>query len=730
MKRATLLLLVLMVALLSWSRMGYADIPTSERAALIALYHSTNGDKHWNDKTGWKRCPVEADGFAPYGSENTWLGVTVSNDHVTALTLENNNLSGPLPPELADLHYLRSIRMKGNNLTGPIPTQVGNLSSLETLDLRDNRLSNSIPDSLGNLAGLQYLDLSLNCLEGPVPATLGNIPVLLYLYLTGNKLNGEVPASLGNLNWLVALNLDYNSLHTSDEWLRAFLDNHNPDWFFRQTIAPEIVEAYGFSEVTISVTWAPIQYFEPKPGGFRIYYSTTPGGPWIHEGTSLSHFDQNYLISGLNPGTEYFIMIRNEARPHPMNKNTVVSENSNEVSATTKGTPAPKDEPPFGKIDEPLASENPYSGGIAVTGWALDDVEVVRVKIYSLYGDERRYIGDAEFIEGARSDIELLYPGYPYNQRAGWGYMLLSNYLPNGGNGVYTLQAVAEDYLGQETVIGSRTISVDNENAVKPFGAIDYPEMGETVTGKSYLNSGWVLATKGHGIHTDASRIFVCINSVPVGNPEYNAFREDIARLFPGYFNSAGAWGYFFLDTTAYKNGSHQIYWTARDEADNEAVIGSRFFTIQNKKEARNASVAQAVVTKGEMKINPAPVYTRKDFRPAGELEKRSPDENGKIAISLPQLKRLVLELDGVGDDDGSTASNSYSGYTVVGNELRPLPVGSTLDGRKGMFYWLPGPGFLGEYRLAFVKDGGHKGKGKKQVTYVTVKVTPTSDMP
>jgi len=39
----------------------------------------------------------------------------------------------------------------------------------------------------------------------------------------------------------------------------------------------------------------------------------------------------------------------------------------------------------------------------------------------------------------------------------------------------------------------------------------------------------------------------------------------------------------------------------------------------------------------------------------------------------------------------------------VVAGELRPLPIGSTLDALSGMFSWMPGPGFLGSYNLVFV---------------------------
>ena len=52
-----------------------AAIPAIERAALIALYTSTDGDQ-WTDNSGWKEPPLAADGFALPGTEGTWYGIT------------------------------------------------------------------------------------------------------------------------------------------------------------------------------------------------------------------------------------------------------------------------------------------------------------------------------------------------------------------------------------------------------------------------------------------------------------------------------------------------------------------------------------------------------------------------------------------------------------------------------------------------------------------------------
>ncbi|MDQ1353759.1 MAG: hypothetical protein QG657_4066, partial [Acidobacteriota bacterium] len=238
-------------------------------------------------------------------------------------------------------------------------------------------------------------------------------------------------------------------------------------------------------------------------------------------------------------------------------------------------------EQPFGSFDTPLDGST-TAGSIAVTGWALDDIGIDYVKIYREEGNGLVYIGDATFIDGARPDVAAAFPGYPNNTRAGWGYMMLSYFLPNGGNGTFTFHAIATDTDGATVTLGTKTLSIDNANQAKPFGAIDTPIQGGAASGSNFVNWGWVLTPQPNHIPTDGSTIDVYVDGINLGRPTYNIYRSDIAGLFPGYTNSNGAVGYFYLDTTAYKNGVHSIYWVARDNNGNSDGIGSRYFTINN----------------------------------------------------------------------------------------------------------------------------------------------------
>jgi Viral BACON domain len=236
---------------------------------------------------------------------------------------------------------------------------------------------------------------------------------------------------------------------------------------------------------------------------------------------------------------------------------------------------------PFGHFATPLDNAA-VNSSIAVTGWALDDMGVESVKIYRQQGSRDIYIGDAVFVAGSRPDVESYYSSYPMNYKAGWGYMLLTNFLPNNGNGTFVLRAVARDLEGHTTTLGSKTITCNNLNAVKPFGAIDTPGQGEVISGSSYYNWGWVLTPQPNEIAVDGSTINVWIDGKDMGHPSYNLYRADIAGLFPGYANSLGAVGYIIIDTTKLPNGVHTIQWTATDNANNSDGIGSRYFTVQN----------------------------------------------------------------------------------------------------------------------------------------------------
>jgi len=257
------------------------------------------------------------------------------------------------------------------------------------------------------------------------------------------------------------------------------------------------------------------------------------------------------------------------------------------LTVTARITSPRASTPPVGFIDTPLANAT-VAGEVGMTGWAVDDVGISGVDIYRspLAGEATHpngfvLIGPATLVEGSRPDVAAAYPTRPLNRRAGWGLMLLTNMLPNRGNGNFTLHAYARDYDGYTTLLGSRAILSQNSTSHLPFGTIDTPLQGETVSG-TIVNFGWALTPQPNFIPRDGSTIGVYIDDVFVGRPTYNNLRDDIASLFPGYSNADGAVGFFMIDTTTLANGVHTIAWGVTDSARNAQGLGSRYFTVAN----------------------------------------------------------------------------------------------------------------------------------------------------
>jgi hypothetical protein len=311
------------------------------------------------------------------------------------------------------------------------------------------------------------------------------------------------------------------------------------------------------------------------PASWTLYINAAPGQSWsIYCGESFSV----YPPQGTGKTAITVIPRTGAMWPEAINSSQCtyrnLSTNTTQTVNTRVFTNGTESTPPFGEFSTPQCGST-VSSSIPVTGWALDDVGVESVKIYRSQGQDLVYVGDAVFVEGARPDIEALYPSYPQNNRAGWGYMLLTNYLPDGTHSIF---AKATDATGNTVTLGSKTISVDNAHAVKPFGALDTP----LSSGTSTLFKGWVLTPQPNTIPADGSTIQVWVDGVNLGHAHYNYYRQDIAALFPGYNNSNNAGGFFEIDTAPYSNGVHTIQWTATDNAGNTDGIGSRYFTIQN----------------------------------------------------------------------------------------------------------------------------------------------------
>lgn len=183
---------------------SFAAIPSSERAALIAI-HDAMGGPEWTSRGGWLDAP---------GTECLWYGVSCNEGETTVigLDLSYQNVAGAIPATIRNLPNLVELALSGNAVTGPIPAEIGQLADLEHLRLDFNFIDGTIPATIGSLSELRSLRLSYNALSGTIPPGIGNLSSLEELGLALNFLEGSIPPSIGQLLQLEGLDLYGNEL--------------------------------------------------------------------------------------------------------------------------------------------------------------------------------------------------------------------------------------------------------------------------------------------------------------------------------------------------------------------------------------------------------------------------------------------------------------------------------------------------------------------------------------
>jgi Tol biopolymer transport system component len=396
-----------------------------------------------------------------------------------------------------------------------------------------------------------------------------------------------------------------------------------------------------------------------------------------------------------------------------------------DVFVRTNPFPTSSDPNPFGVVDTPGDNLTGVTGALPFSGWALDDRAVTRVSICrAAFGAEvaptdpncggaaEIFVGFGLFINGARPDVWSFYFTYPNSLRAGWGFMLLTNMLPNQGNGTYTFTVRAQDDEGRWTVLGRRTMTCTNATATTPFGTIDTPLQGGTTSGSSFVNFGWVLTPQPKTIPFNGSTIHVLINGQDVGTVDYNHARPDIQAAFPGLKNTDGAVGFRVIDTRALGPILHTISWTVTDDQGAIAGIGSRYFRVINSSSVSSAAVAvEATAPRQDREVDRAPLdetpfLGRRGWDLGAPYRSFGVGASGVTAIRGEEVNRVELQL---GDGD-------YTGYLRTIDGLKPLPIGSHLDPATNTFTWAPGVGFIGRYDLVFARSVNGRVVARREV--------------
>ena len=201
---------------------------TADRAALVALYNATGG-ADWTNNTNWLSNEALSE----------WYRVETDEDgRVTALRLNDNELSGEIPAELGNLTRLSHLALWGNSdLERTVPAAVGvavDRAALAALywatggaswtnawanpDALYDPLSDWSGVTTGTSGRVTHVRLENRGLVGPVPAAFEVLTDLQELSLNDNvSLYGTLPVRLQELASLANLDVRNTSVCTPAE---------------------------------------------------------------------------------------------------------------------------------------------------------------------------------------------------------------------------------------------------------------------------------------------------------------------------------------------------------------------------------------------------------------------------------------------------------------------------------------------------------------------------------
>ncbi|GLJ14211.1 hypothetical protein SUGI_0228090 [Cryptomeria japonica] len=183
-----------------------------------------------------------------YNSLTGNIPVEISSLHSLTfyLNFSHNSLKGRLP-SLGGMQHIQAIDVSANKLSGPIPGDIGSCADLEYLNLAKNKLGGIVPISIGQLKSLQSIDLSFNELSGPVPPSIANLTMLHHLNFSYNNLNGSVPNEGAFKNLSATSFLKNSGLCAASGWLNlpnCTSSGKSQNWFRRNIVLVALIGTF------------------------------------------------------------------------------------------------------------------------------------------------------------------------------------------------------------------------------------------------------------------------------------------------------------------------------------------------------------------------------------------------------------------------------------------------------------------------------------------------------
>ncbi|KAJ0977260.1 hypothetical protein J5N97_012734 [Dioscorea zingiberensis] len=123
---------------------------------------------------------------------------------------KQNQISGKLPVELANLKNLTVFQLFRNKFYGELPIGFGDMHHLIGFSLYENSFSGELPENLGLYSPLISIDISENNFSGEFPRFLCQNNRLQYLLALQNNFSGEFPDTYASCQSLVRFRISQN----------------------------------------------------------------------------------------------------------------------------------------------------------------------------------------------------------------------------------------------------------------------------------------------------------------------------------------------------------------------------------------------------------------------------------------------------------------------------------------------------------------------------------------
>ena len=107
-----------------------------------------------------------------------------------------------------------------------------------------------------------------------------------------------------------------------------------------------------------------------------------------------------------------------------------------------------------------------------------------------------------------------------------------------------------------------------------PFGFLEEPASGATVSGNSVQLGGWVIGT------SPIASVQILVDGSSLGNAAYGLSRPDLPEALPGQSKDVGF--DYSLDSTKFANGAHNLSVKATDQNGNIAIFPTCHLTVSN----------------------------------------------------------------------------------------------------------------------------------------------------